>query len=32
MICPEKAIDLEGELGFVNEQLRQYDSIVRKLA
>jgi len=32
MICPEKAIDFEGELGFVNEQLRQYDSMVRKLA
>lgn len=32
MICPEKAIDFEGELGFVNEQLRQYDSIIRKLA
>ena len=32
MVCPEKAIRFEGELGFVNEQLRQYDSIVRKLA
>ncbi len=32
MICPEKAIHFEGELGFVNEQLRQYDSMVRKLA
>lgn len=31
MTCPEKAIDFEGELGFVNEQLRQYDSMVRKL-
>jgi len=32
MVCPEKAIDFEGKLGFVNEQLRQYDSIVRNLA
>ncbi|MEW6066931.1 MAG: DUF362 domain-containing protein [Nitrospirota bacterium] len=32
MICPERAIEFEGDLGFVNEQLRQYDSIIRKTA
>jgi uncharacterized protein (DUF362 family)/ferredoxin len=32
MVCPEKAIDFEGELGFVKEQLRQYDEVVRKIA
>lgn len=32
MVCPEKAIDFEGNLGFVKEQLRQYDSKVRTLA
>lgn len=30
MICPENAIIFKGNLGFVNEQLRQYDEIVRK--
>lgn len=32
MICPEKAIDVTGRLGFVNEQLKQYGSIIRKFA
>ena len=32
MICPEKAIVYKGKLGFVSEQLRQYDEIVRKIA
>lgn len=32
MICPEKAIIYKGKLGFVSEQLRQYDEIVRKIA
>jgi Pyruvate/2-oxoacid:ferredoxin oxidoreductase delta subunit len=30
MTCPEKAIDFEGHLGFINEQIRQYDSMIRK--
>lgn len=32
MICPEKAIIYKGKLGFVCEQLRQYDEIVRKIS
>ncbi len=32
MVCPEKAIIFKGEFGFVSEQLRQYDDIVRKIA
>jgi len=32
MVCPERAIRFEGELGFVQEQLRQYDEQVRKIS
>ncbi len=31
LVCPETAIEFKGELGFMNEQLRQYDHIVRKI-
>ncbi|QWR78567.1 DUF362 domain-containing protein [Candidatus Magnetomonas plexicatena] len=30
-VCPEKAINFHGELGFMSEQIRQYDNIIRKL-
>lgn len=29
LVCPQKAIAFEGELGFMAEQLRQYDDITR---
>ncbi|MBF0466524.1 MAG: DUF362 domain-containing protein [Nitrospirae bacterium] len=29
--CPERAIDFHGKLGFMSEQIRQYDNIIRKL-
>jgi hypothetical protein len=32
MVCPENAIIFEGNLGFVAEQLKQYDEIVRRIA
>ncbi len=32
MICPKDAIIFKGELGFVGEQIRQYDKIVRIIA
>ncbi len=32
LVCPQKAIAFEGELGFMAEQLRQYDEITRKLS
>jgi len=32
MVCPEEAIVFKGKLGFVDEQIRQYDKIVRKTA
>lgn len=32
MVCPERAIIFKGNLGFISEQLRQYDEIVRKIA
>lgn len=32
MICPEQAILFKGELGFIREQLKQYDTIVRRIA
>lgn len=32
LVCPEKAIVFKGRLGFMNEQLRQYDTIVRRIA
>lgn len=31
LVCPSKAIEFRGELGFMNEQLRQYDDITRKV-
>lgn len=32
MVCPEKAVIFKGVLGFVSEQLRQYDDLVRRIA
>lgn len=29
LICPQKAIKFEGKLGFLSEQIRQYDKFVR---
>ena len=31
LVCPSKAIEFKGKLGFVSEQLRQYDEITRKI-
>ena len=31
LVCPSKAVEFSGELGFMNEQLRQYDDITRKV-
>jgi uncharacterized protein (DUF362 family)/NAD-dependent dihydropyrimidine dehydrogenase PreA subunit len=31
LVCPEKAIEFKGKLGFVAEQLRQYNEVVRKI-
>lgn len=31
-ICPEHAIKFNGKLGFMEEQLRQYDDIIRRIA
>ena len=31
-VCPEKAIGVEGELGFLKEQLKQYDEIIRNIS
>ena len=31
-VCPEHAIEFNGKLGFVEEQLRQYDDIIRRVA
>ena len=31
-ICPEEAIRFHGSLGFMEEQLRQYDTLIRRLA
>lgn len=30
-ICPKKAVDVEGEFGFLREQIKQYDSHIRLL-
>ncbi|MFC1633814.1 DUF362 domain-containing protein [Planctomycetota bacterium] len=30
-VCPTKAIEIQGKLGFMAEQLRQYDDIIRKV-
>ncbi|MFQ5442506.1 MAG: DUF362 domain-containing protein [Thermodesulfobacteriota bacterium] len=32
MVCPEEAIVFKGKLGFVDEQIRQYDKVVRETA
>jgi len=29
LVCPQKAIKFEGKLGFLSEQIRQYDKFVR---
>ena len=31
LVCPTKAIEFIGELGFMNEQIRQYDEITRRI-
>uniref|UniRef100_UPI004057054D DUF362 domain-containing protein n=1 Tax=Candidatus Electronema sp. TaxID=2698783 RepID=UPI004057054D len=31
-VCPRKAIEFHGKLGFMAEQLKQYDEIIRRLA
>ena len=31
LVCPENAIEFKGELGFMDEQLKQYDEIVREI-
>lgn len=31
LVCPEKAIQFQGDQGFLSEQLRQYDEIVRRV-
>lgn len=31
LVCPTKAIEFKGKLGFMAEQLRQYDDITRKV-
>jgi Fe-S-cluster-containing hydrogenase component 2 len=30
-VCPERAIGVKGKLGFMEEQIRQYDEIIRKV-
>ncbi len=30
-VCPNKAIQIEGHLGFFSEQIKQYDEIIRNL-
>jgi uncharacterized protein (DUF362 family)/ferredoxin len=32
LVCPKKAIVFDGELGFMAEQMRQYDAQTRKIA
>jgi uncharacterized protein (DUF362 family)/NAD-dependent dihydropyrimidine dehydrogenase PreA subunit len=32
LVCPKRAIEFKGELGFMGEQIRQYDEIIRKIA
>ncbi|MBI3378243.1 MAG: DUF362 domain-containing protein [Nitrospirae bacterium] len=32
LVCPTKAIEFGGKLGFLTEQIRQYDDITRKVA
>ena len=31
MVCPQEAIKFEGNLGFLEEQMRQYGHVIRKL-
>jgi uncharacterized protein (DUF362 family)/ferredoxin len=31
-VCPERAIGIEGTLGFLEEQLKQYDEIIRTIS
>jgi uncharacterized protein (DUF362 family)/ferredoxin len=31
-VCPEKAIEFSGKPGFLEEQIRQYDDIIRRMA
>lgn len=31
LVCPERAIEFKGKLGFLKEQLRQYDDITRSV-
>jgi uncharacterized protein (DUF362 family)/NAD-dependent dihydropyrimidine dehydrogenase PreA subunit len=31
LVCPERAIEFRGELGFLSDQLRQYDAITREV-
>ncbi len=30
-ICPKRAVDVEGEMGFLKEQVKQYDNFTRRL-
>jgi uncharacterized protein (DUF362 family)/ferredoxin len=32
MICPNEAVRFEGDKGFLEEQMRQYDALIRRLA
>ncbi len=32
LVCPTNAIEFKGKLGFMAEQLRQYDNLIRKIA
>lgn len=32
MVCPKRAIEVEGSLGFIEEQMDQYDDLIRALA
>ena len=31
LVCPAKAVEFKGKLGFMAEQLRQYDDIIREI-
>jgi len=31
LVCPARAIEFKGRLGFMAEQLRQYDELTRKV-
>lgn len=32
MVCPKRAIEVEGSLGFIGEQMERYDGLIRALA